>query len=111
MSYTVAIRNTMLDSITGTFTAALYTGADYNNDEVTGGTYSRQSIVYDAAAGANRSGSTLPTFNIPGGTTITNYAILVDNVRVIESALANSESYTSDGTYRVTNADLAANNT
>lgn len=110
MAYTDAARNTMLDALTGTFTAALYTGSDFDNNEVTGGTYARQSIVYAAASAGNRNATTLPTFNIPGGTTITHYAILIDNVRVIERALTNSEAYASDGTFRVTDADLTLNN-
>lgn len=110
MNFTNSGKNTMLAALSGAITGALYTGADFDNDEVTGGGYSRQSITYDAAVAGNRNASALPEFDVPAGTTITHFALWMGGNRIAEGPLPANESYTKVGKYQLTDSDLTLNN-
>lgn len=108
MIFTPAGKAAMLDSLSG-ITASLHTADPTNSGgtaELTGGSYARKSIGFAAASGGNRNANSLPTFNVPGGNTITHAALWIGATCIAKGPLANSEAYTGDGTYTLTDADL-----
>ncbi|GAB5378952.1 MAG: hypothetical protein Alis3KO_01130 [Aliiglaciecola sp.] len=105
MDFTIEGKNLMLAALSG-MTAALYTGADYVNDEVTGGEpgeeYARQPVSFQPAANGQRliDDAALPLFNIPASTGVTHGAIFIGTARIAEGPVVN-EQFNASGTYRL----------
>lgn len=108
MKFTPAGKNRLLDSLTG-IVVSIHTANPTDAGtaaEVTGGTYSRQSVGFEAAVNGNRNANALPTFDIPGGTTVSHAALWINTTCIAQGPLSAIEAYTNDGTYTLTDADL-----
>ena len=105
MALTTAGANLALDALASPLTMGMYTGAPGDtgaSNEVTGGTYARQSITLAAASAKSRTLSNSPVFNIPSGNTVSHYAIFSGATCVDTGALPASQAFASDGTLTVT---------
>lgn len=108
-------KNAMLDHL-GTLAtrAALHTGdpgaANTAANEVSGGSYARQAIAWNAASAANLDSSDAPAFSVPALTTITwvSFWNTAGTVRYGKKAVT-SEAFTNAGTYTLTDADFTLN--
>jgi len=68
-----AAANAMLDTLTGRFdVSSLHTAfpGSTGASEVSGGSYARQSITWNAAASRNADSSNTPAFSVPSGNTV-----------------------------------------
>jgi hypothetical protein len=84
--------------------------------EVTGGTYTRESITWLPASGGVLDSSNAPVFDIPAGTTITHAGFWsaltggvfygADLLVAADEATAAPETFTSAGTYTLNDAKL-----
>lgn len=100
MGFTVYGRNVMLDHIRGlTLTISAHTAdpGDNGANEVTGGTYARQSITYGAAAGGIIDLSNAPAIPIPSGVTVTHVGIWSDANFVHSLPMPASETFANGG--------------
>lgn len=106
MALIVSTRNAMLDSLTVTH-ASLHTGdpGTTGNNEVTGGTYSRQVVTMGTASNGTRSATNQPVFNIPAATTV-SYIGLWNNTTFLGSADPVDEVFANPGTYTVTSVQF-----
>lgn len=111
MALTDAGANVALDAITGTITLAIHTGAPGSTgsaNEVSGGSYARQTITLAAASGRSRAMTgSLPVFNIPSGTTTSHYSVFAGATCVDTGALPASQVYAADGTLTVTSLTIS----
>lgn len=107
-------KNAMLDHL-GTLIAfaSLHTadpGAGGAN-EVAGGSpaYARKAITWNAAASGNLDNNANPVFDVPAGTTITHVGFwsLVSGGTFYGSGDITDEVYGGQGTYTITDADIA----
>lgn len=107
MALITATKNFMLDSLTFTH-ASLHTGdpGATGVNEVTGGSYARQTITMGAAAAGVRAASNQPTFNVPPATTITHVG-LWNNSTFLGSADPVDESFNNAGTYTLTSCQVS----
>ncbi|QPG06574.1 hypothetical protein IT774_05215 [Salinimonas marina] len=108
MIFTNAGKAIMLDAISNV-TASLHTadpGAAGTLNEVSGGGYARKGITFAAATSGNRNATTLPTFDVPAGTTITHAAFWSGTTFIATGTLAIPEAYGGNGKYTLTDADL-----
>lgn len=108
MAATTAGKNKMANAIAYDF-ASIHTGApgdDGAANEVTGGSYARQAITMAAAVNGMRDSSNQPKFNIPGGTTVTHYALWESGVCMDTGTLSANETFTADGEYTLSDADV-----
>lgn len=114
MPYTDEAKNEMLDHL-GTLAVlvSLHTAdpAGTGANEVTGGSYAKQSVTWSAAATGNLDSSNQPVFDVPGGTTISHFGIWDTGGTTFYggNALSASENFTADGTYTLTDLDLDLN--
>jgi hypothetical protein len=108
-------KNAMLDQLATLVTrVALHTGdpgaANTAANEVTGGSpaYARQAITWNAAASANLDSSNAPVFDVPAGTTVTwvSFWNTAGTVRYGKKQVT-SEAFGAQGTYTLTDADIA----
>lgn len=81
-------------------------------NEVTGGSpaYARKAITWNAAASGNLDSSNQPLFDIPAGTTVTHFGLwsaASGGTFYGGDALSASEAFTGQGTYQLTDADVA----
>lgn len=113
--YDATAKNVMLDALAAVCTrVALHTadpgGANSATAEVTGGTYARQAITWNAAAAGSIDSSNVPVFNIPAATTVTwlSFWNTAATVRYAKKAIT-SEAFGAAGTYTLTDADLDLN--
>jgi hypothetical protein len=106
MQFNTAGHNLMLDALSN-LTVALFTGPDFTLNEVTGGTYARQSITFATAANSSRDSSSQPEFDIPAGTTVSHAALYAGTTRVAEGVLPAAESFNAAGRYTFSDADLS----
>lgn len=110
MPLTTAGKNKALGALNIT-TVSLHTGAPGDagaSNEVAGGSYARQSIAFAAAAAGARDSSSVPTFDVPGGSTVSHCA-LWDDVGdcVATGVLSAAETFAADGTYDLVDADIS----
>ena len=110
MGFSVSAKNLMLDAL-GIDTASLHTGdpGDAGANEVTGGSYARKAITYNAASGGNLDSSTVPLFDVPAGVTITHSGYWDGSVFRSGGPLTAAETYGSGGTYTLNDSDQNLN--
>jgi len=109
MALTTAGKNTALDALSIT-QVSLHTGAPGDtgaSNEVSGGSYAKQSITFSAAAAGSADSSNQPVFDVPGGTTVSHYAFWAGATCVDTGALSSSETFQGDGQYTLTDADIS----
>lgn len=107
-------KHAMLDHLATLITyASLHTadpGATGTN-EVTGGTpaYARKAITWNAASGGNLDNNANPVFDVPAATTITHVGFwgAVTGGTFYGSADITDEAFGAQGTYTLTDADVA----
>lgn len=89
-------------------TAALFTSADYVNDELTGTGYARQSVTYDAPAAGVLAvdDQALAVFTIPPVSDFTHAALYQGATRVGEGAIT-AQSYSTGGSYTLNEASIS----
>lgn len=78
--------------------------------EVTGGTYARQLVAWDAAANGDLSLQGTETFNVPAGVTVTHFGLwsaATGGTFRGGGALSASETFTSAGTYNLTDITIS----
>ena len=117
MTFTDAVKDAMLellDETGGTVDIthiSLHTGdpGTTGADEVTGGSYARQSVTWAAASGGVKSNSAQLVFQVPSGTTITHVggwdASTSGNFRG-GGPLAQSQAFATSGSYTIEVGDL-----
>ena len=102
-------RNAMLDNL-GTLCVymALYTDIGGTN-EVSGGTYARQSITWASASNGVKAISNQPVFSVPGGTTVRSVGFLTALTSGTQHAIddVTAETFAGDGTYTVASATIS----
>ena len=109
MPFTNTAKNSMLDGLPALYVSA-HTAApgETGLSEVSGGSYARVAVTFNAAATGNLDSSNAPVLNIPAGTTVTH-------VGVWDAATAGNfmgwhditdEAFGSDGTLTVSDLDL-----
>ena len=104
-------KNLMLDALGGVISHVSLHTADpgaTGTSEVTGGSYARKSITWNAAATANLDSSNQPVFDVPGGTTITHagyWSASTAGTFYGGRPLPSSEAFGADGTYTLTDVD------
>lgn len=77
MPFTTAGKNQMLDNLGVTHVSAHTADpGDTGANEVSGGSYARQSITFGAAAAGALDSSNTPVIPIPAGTTVTHLGFL-----------------------------------
>lgn len=112
MALTNDAKHVMLDALAAVaLRVSIHTadpGAAGTNAEVTGGTYARQAVTWNAASGGNLDSSNQPVFNIPSGNTITHFGLwnTAGTTHYGSNALSASEAFSSDGTYTLTDLDI-----
>ena len=109
MAFNDAGRNAMLDYIGTQITyLALYTDTGATT-EVTGGTYARKAVTWNAASGGSMSASNQPVFDVPAGTTVNAVGFMSAISGGTQYAFdqVTAESYGGAGTYTVSSATLS----
>lgn len=110
MSFSTDGINLMLDTLAPAFISA-HTGdpADSGVNEVSGGSYARQSITWNAAAAKNLNSSNVPSIPIPAATTVTHLGFwdALSGGTYLGSADITDETFASAGTIVVVDADLS----
>lgn len=114
--YDNTAKHVMLDALAAVCTrVALHTGdpgaANTASNEVSGGSYARQAITWNAAASGAIDSSNAPVFNVPASTTVTwvSFWNTAGTVRYGKKQVT-SEAFGAAGTYTLTDADLDLNN-
>lgn len=108
MPFETSLKNAMLDHAGSLCTyMALYTDAA-GTTEVSGGTYARQLVNWNAANAASKSLSAPIVFNIPAGVTVASVGLCTAITGGTRHVLFDptDESYGSAGTYTVNAAAL-----
>lgn len=108
-------KNLMLDALGAVAVYASLHTADpgtSGTSEVAGGSpaYARKAITWNAAASGNLDNNANPTFDVPAGTTITHFGLWSASsggTYYGGGSLSASESFTGQGTYNLTDADVA----
>lgn len=112
MPYTVTGKNTMLDALGVTHVSAHTADpGETGTSEVTGGTYARKSITFNAAASGNLDSSNAPVLDIPAGTTVTHigYWDALTGGNFLGYSDITDETFNNAGTITITDADLDLN--
>ena len=76
--------------------------------EVSGGSYTVQTITWTTAVAGNLDSSNQPIFDIPAGTTVSHYSLWSgsNTVCLAYGSLSASEAFTGAGQYKLTDADI-----
>lgn len=102
--------------VTGFTTVAVYASlhtADPSTggaNEVTGGSYTRESISWGAASAGTAASSAPIVFDVPGSTTITHlgyWSAVSGGTFYGSRALDTSQTYATDGTYTIATGNLS----
>lgn len=120
------VREVTSVSGTGPYTATLASAIDNDHNagalvahapkaeaelrEVSGGSYARQSITWNAASGSNLDSSNQPSFSVPGGSDIgahVYYDSATTPVYYGSALNTDIESFGSDGTFDLTDSDVS----
>jgi hypothetical protein len=114
MALDVKAMNAMLDALGAlAVRVAFHTGdpgaADTASNEVSGGSYARGTIAWNAASASSMAAGTLPTINIPAGTAVTWVSLWnsAGTVRYEKKALSATETFGAAGTLQLTSATLS----
>jgi hypothetical protein len=105
MAFATATLNNFLDNLNSLATHASLHTADPGGtgaSEVTGGSYARQAISWNAASGASKTITATVVFQIPAGTTITHagtWSASSGGIWRGGGALDASQAYPTGGTY------------
>ncbi len=105
-------RNAMLNQLGGLITFASLHTADpgtTGTSEVSGGTYARQAITWNAAAASNLDNLANPVFPVPAGATVTHVGFWSASTAgtFYGSASVTSETFSGAGTYTLSDADIS----
>lgn len=111
MALNNAAKNAMLDELGTLITHASLHTADpgtTGTDEVTGGTYTREAITWNAASGGALDNNANPVFDVPAGTTITWVGFWSDVAAgtFYGSGDITDEAFASAGQYTLSDADI-----
>ena len=111
MPLTNAAKNLMLDALGAVAGEASLHTADPGTtgaNEVTGGTYDRQPITWNASANGDLDNNANPTFQVPGGVTVVYFGLWSadGNVFYGSGALSAPETFGGPGQYTLTDADI-----
>jgi hypothetical protein len=113
MGLNTAALNLMLDALGATVDfLSLHTDTvgSGSGNEVTGGSpaYARKSVTWNAASSGNLDNSNTSVFDVPAGTTIRRVGFFdaVTSGTYYGDADITDETYGSQGTYTVTDADI-----
>lgn len=116
MPYTNNGKNAMLDALAALIThASLHTAVpgEAGDNEVAGGApaYARKSVAFGAADTGNINLSGTAVFDVPGSTTVTHVGFwsAVSAGNFYGYAAVTSETFASQGTYTLSDADLNLN--
>lgn len=113
MPFTAAGKNVMLNNLGVTHVSAHTADpTDAGLNEVSGGTYARQSITYTSASGGAIDSSNIPEVPIPASTTVTHvgyWTAATGGTMVAYDALAISETFNNVGNLTITDSDLDLN--
>lgn len=115
MALTNGLFNTGLDAMVGTADSVSLHESDPDpsgTNEVSGGSYARQTPTWDAASGGAVSISSSISFDVPGGSTVA-YVGLWDSTGPTWKGsieLSASESFSGDGTFTVTSMTITLSN-
>ena len=111
MPYTTAAKDIMLDALPGTMYASAHTAAPdgSGSNEVSGGTYARESVTISASSSANRDSSTQPVLEIPAGTTVTHVGFwtAASGGTFLGFKTITAETFSNAGTLTVSDADFS----
>lgn len=104
-------KNLMLDALPNTVYVSAHDSnpGDTGLNEISGGSYARQSMTIAAATGSARDSSSQPAVPIPAGTTVTHTGIwdaASGGNFLGYAALSASETFSNAGTLTVTDADF-----
>lgn len=106
MSFTVDALNIAADAVAGVITHASLHSADpgaNGADELTGGSYARQTVTFAAAANGEASVNNAPMFDVPPSATIA-YVGFWENTTFRVGVQVPTETYSANGgTYQVQN--------
>lgn len=112
MPYTTAGKNAMLDALGVTHVSA-HDGApgDSGANEISGGSYARQSITFASASSGAIDSSNTPVIPIPAGATVDQLGFWdsLSGGNCLATADVTNEVFGSAGNYTVTDADLDLN--
>lgn len=112
MPLSTAAKNGMLNWLAGVAGYASAHTADPGDTgafEVSGGTYTRKAITWNAAAAGSLDNNANPALDIPAGTTVTHigfWSALTAGTYYGSLDVAD-EAFTNAGTYTVSDADVA----
>jgi len=110
MPITNSGKNIALDALgtSGGFVALFNGDPSGAGNEISGGTYARQSVTWNAASGGNLDSSNVPTFDVPAGATVNYIAVYSASTGGTLLAYKDvpSETFTSAGTYAITDLDI-----
>jgi len=113
MPITAAGKNIGLDDIAASAShVALFNGDPSGaGTEISGGSYARQSITWNAASGGNLDSSNTPTFTVPSGSTV-NFAALYTGLTggtLLAFKAITSETFATEGSLVISDFDVAIN--
>lgn len=113
--YDATAKNVMLDALAAVMTrVALHTGdpggANSASNEVTGGSYARQAITWNAASGGALDNNANPVFSVPASTTVSwiSFWNTAGTVRYAKKDVTD-EVFGGAGTYTLTDVDFDLN--
>ena len=108
MPFTNTGKNKMLDAL-GANAVSAHTAdpGETGAAEVTGGTYARKAIAYNAAVSGAIDSSVIPELDIPAGTTVTHIGYWSGTDFVGYDALTAAETFSNAGKLTVTDSDLS----
>jgi hypothetical protein len=109
MGYEDAGKNAMLDELG---TLITHVGLlDETDTEISGGSYTRETISWDAAASGEMDASNEPVFDVPAGNTVSKVIFMsaVSGGTKYAEADVSNEVFTNAGTYTLTSVTLDLN--
>lgn len=112
MSLTAAARNLMLDQLgTVAVFASLHTAdpSTTGANEVSGGSYARQAITWNAASSGDLDNNANPVFPVPASTTVTHFGLWsagTGGTFYGGGSLSASEAFSGAGTYTLNDCDV-----
>ena len=110
MPFTTSAKNLMLDALPSTVYVSAHTAlpSEAGTNEVTGGSYARDSVAMAASDTANRDSTTQPSLDIPAGTTVTHlgYWTAATGGTFLGFKAIAAETYSNPGTLTVTDLDF-----
>lgn len=107
MAFTTTAKNYMLDQVGTAIThVALFNGSGV---EISGGSYARQSVTWNAASAGSKTASNAPVFQVPAGAVVATVRLYTAITGGTEYANydAVDETYGGAGTYTVTSITLS----